>query len=120
MAQEFIRSSQRSRVFIIGNKAVAGITRPTRWRKRFIKKVNGEYPEGTRAALNPIPEDEAILAIKAAEALGVEVGGADVITDDFTGKMYILEVNSAPRWESLKKDTGIDVEEEILKYLLSL
>jgi glutathione synthase/RimK-type ligase-like ATP-grasp enzyme len=120
IAQEFIKASQRSRVFIIGGKAIAGITRPTRWRKRFLEKVNGEYPEGIRAALDPIPEEDAILAVKAAEALGVEVGGADVITDDFTGEKYILEVNSAPRWASLKKDTGIDVEEEIIKYLTSL
>jgi len=40
---------------------------------------------------------------------------------DFSiSKKYILEVNSAPRWAALKKDTGIKIEQEILKYLASL
>ena len=37
-----------------------------------------------------------------------------------TGKKYVLEVNSAPRWASLEKDTGLEVEKEIVKYLASL
>ena len=65
-------------------------------------------------------EKDAKVAVKAAKAVGVDIGGADVVTDDFTGKRYILEVNSAPGWKSLKKDTGIKIEEEILKYLASL
>lgn len=120
MAQEFVEASQRSRIFVIGEKAVAGITRPTRWRKRFLEKVNGEYPEGKREMLDPMDKEEATLAVAAAKAAGVDVGGADVITEDKTGKKYVLEVNSAPRWAALKKDTGIFVEEEILKYLAKL
>ncbi|MFC1600560.1 RimK family alpha-L-glutamate ligase, partial [Patescibacteria group bacterium] len=48
LAQEFIKASQRSRVFVIGEKAVAAITRPTRWRRRFLEKVDGKFPEGKR------------------------------------------------------------------------
>jgi RimK family alpha-L-glutamate ligase len=120
LAQEFIKASQRSRVFVIGEKAVAAITRPTRWRKRFIAKVNGEFPEGRREAINPIPPDDAKLAVKAAKAVKIDIGGVDIIHEDKTGKPYILEVNSAPRWASLKKDTGMFVEKEILKYLANL
>ena len=120
LAQEFIKASQRNRVFVIGDRAIAAITRPTRWRKRFQERVDGEYPEGKRHALVPIPEEDADLAVKAAQALGVEIGGADIITEDATGKKYVLEVNSAPRWDSIKKDAGINVEKEILKYLSSI
>jgi RimK family alpha-L-glutamate ligase len=120
MAQEFIQSAQRSRIFVIGDRAVAGITRPTRWRRRFVEKVNGGYPEGMRSALLPIPADEAELAVRAARALGIEIAGVDIIRDRKTDKLYVLEVNSAPRWDSIKKDTGINVEEEIVKYLISL
>lgn len=120
LAQEFIKSSQRNRVFIIGEKAIAAITRPTRWRKRFIGKVKGEFPEGIKESLIEIPKEDSEIAIKAAKALGVEIGGADILTDDKTGKKYILEVNSAPRWEALAKDTGIKIEEEIVKYLVGL
>ena len=120
LAQEFINASQRSRVFVIGERAVAAITRPTRWRRRFLKKVNGEYPEGKREAVDPIPEADADLAVKAARAVKIDIGGVDIIHEDETGKPYILEVNSAPRWASIKKDTGMFVEKEILKYLVSL
>jgi len=119
IAQEFIKSSQRSRIFVIGEKAVTGITRPTRWRRRFVDKVDGEFVEGKRETLSPVPEDEGRLAVEASKALGIEIAGVDVLKEDKTGKIYILEVNSAPSWISVKKDTGLKVEEEILKYLVS-
>ena len=36
------------------------------------------------------------------------------------GQTFILEVNSAPRWEGVSHDAGINIEEEIVKYLASL
>ena len=117
IAQEFIKATQRNRIFVIGGEAIAGITRPTRWRKRFQNKVNGEYPEAVKARLDPIPQEDVEIAIAASQALGIDIGGADIITDITTGKKYILEVNSAPRWASLNKETGINIEEEIIKYL---
>ena len=120
IAQEFTKSSQRSRIFVMGGKVLAGITRPTRWRRRFIDKVNGEFPEGRREQLNPIPKDEAKVAIEAASALQIDIGGVDVLRVDKTGELFVLEVNSAPRWESVKKDTGLNVEREIIKFLATL
>lgn len=114
IAQEFIKASQRERVLVIGNSAVGAITRPTRWRKRFASKA----PE--RKAVTPIPKDEEILAIRAASSLGINVAGVDIIREDTTGNLYVLEVNSAPRWESIRQDTAVNVEAEILKYLGSL
>ncbi len=120
IAQEFIKATQRNRIFVIGGNAIAGITRPTRWRKHFQEKLDGQYPEVKKARLDPIPEEDAEIAVHAAQVLGIDIGGADIITDSITGKKYILEVNSAPRWASLKKETGINIEEEIVKYLANL
>ena len=117
LAQEFIKASQRVRVFVVGGVAVAAITSPTRWRKRFVAKVNGEYPAGKREALMPVPGADAKLAVAAAGALDVDIAGVDIIHDDATGRAYVLEVNSAPRWDSIAKDTGVNVEREILKFL---
>lgn len=117
IAQEFIKASQRRRVFVIGNTAVAAIVRPTRWRKRFIAKVAGEFPEGKREALMPVPEGDAELAVMAAKALGINIGGVDIIHEDASGSAFVLEVNSAPRWDSIAKDTGVNIEKEILNYL---
>ena len=120
LAQEFIKASQRVRVFVVGGKAIAAITRPTRWRRRFIEKANGEYPVGKREALIPVPDADAQLALSAARALDVDIAGVDIIHDDATGETYVLEVNSAPRWDSVAKDTGVNVEGEILKFLDSV
>ena len=118
LAQEFIEASQRNRVFVIGDSAVAAITRPTRWRKRFLAKVGGEFPTGKREALTPVPEEDARIALQATHALDVDIAGVDIIHEDSSGKAYVLEVNSAPRWESIAKDTGVNVEKEILKFLV--
>jgi len=35
--QKFLKAGTRHRILVIGGKAVAGIVRPTKWRKRFTK-----------------------------------------------------------------------------------
>lgn len=117
-AQEFSKASQRMRLFLLGGRVIAGITRPTKWRKRFIQKINGEFPEGIKEKLNPVPEDAAELAIAATKAVMVDVAGVDVVRDDETGKLYIWEVNTAPAWGAVAKDTGLNIEEEVLKFIM--
>ena len=41
----------------------------------------------------------------------------DILHEDTTNKAYVLEVNSAPRWEAIAKDTDVNVEREILRFL---
>lgn len=120
LAQKFIRASQRNRLFVVGERVIAGITRPTKWRKRFIEKVDGAYPEGKKELLAPLPKDDVELAIGAAKAVSLEIAGVDIIHEDKTGKPYVLEVNSAPRFEAVAKAAGINMEEEIVKYLAGL
>jgi RimK family alpha-L-glutamate ligase len=112
-AQEFVAASERIRVFIIGNRVVSAIVRPTKWRKRFTEADS----EDSKRTLDPIPQDVAELALAATKALMVDISGVDIVVDDVTKAMYILEVNAAPSWKLIKKDTGMDVEKEILKYL---
>lgn len=119
-AQSFVYASQRERYFVIGDKVVAGITRPTIWRRRFIAKINGMIPNGKREPIAPISDIDAKLALLASRAVSLEIAGVDVVRDEFSGETFVLEVNSAPRWEGVMRDTGINIEEEIVKYLASL
>ncbi|MBI2590538.1 MAG: hypothetical protein HYW33_01485 [Candidatus Blackburnbacteria bacterium] len=115
LAQEFIKITQRERVFVIGGKVMSSVTLPTKWR-RYVQSL-----DISRLARGPLAEQETCkLAVKAAKVLGIDVAGVDVIRDNETGKVYVLEVNSAPRWAKFQKETGIEVEEEILKYLTTL
>ncbi len=114
ISQEFIKAGVRIRVFVVGGKAKAGLVRPTKWWKRF----RADKPE--KSSFIKVPLKYALLAEKAIKALGIDVAGVDILQEDSTGKLYVLEVNSAPRWESIKKDTGLNVEAEILKFLSKL
>ncbi len=116
-AQEFTKASQRVRVFVLGGRALGAITRPTKWRKQFIEKTNGEFPEGEKMALAPIPEKYSSLAIAAARVVGLDIAGVDLAEEDISGKIVVWEVNSAPAWKLIAKDTGINIEEEILKWI---
>ena len=117
IAQEFIKASERRRIFVVGERAIAAIVRPMRWRKRFIQKVNNEFPEGRREPITKMDEKDEKLSVAASKALGIEIAGVDLIKEDGRGRQFIMEVNSAPRWDSIKKDTGVNVERKILEYL---
>lgn len=119
-AQEFIKASQRIRVLVVGGKALAAITRPTKWRKRFIEKVGNEFPEGVKEALSPIPEQFKQLAISAAKSCDLDTCGVDILIEDKTNKTYVIEANAAPAWELIENDTKISVETEILMFLKRL
>jgi len=119
-AQEFIRASQRTRVFIIGNEVIGAITRPTKWRRLFLKKINGEYPEGKKGVVFPLPSKSRQLALRAARAASLEIAGVDILEEDVAGKPLVIEINAAPSWKAIKKDTGAEVEKKILLYLRSL
>lgn len=119
-AQKFIEGAQRTRVLVVGSRVLGAITRPTKWRTRFLPKIDGQYPEPEKGQVKPVPKEDAEIALAAAKAVSLDIAGVDIIHNDATGRPYILEVNAAPRWEAFKKDTGINVEEEILKFLAKL
>lgn len=119
-AQKFIEGAQRTRVLVVDSRVLGAITRPTKWRTRFLPKIDGNYPEPEKGQVKPVPKEDAEIALAAVRAVSLDIAGVDIIHNDATGRPYILEVNAAPRWEAFKKDTGINVEEEILKFLAKL
>jgi len=71
---------------------------------------------GTVEKVKITPEQEEI-AIAAAKAIGCNWCGVDIIVDKNTGKNYVLEVNSSPGTQGLKKATGIDVVADIVDFI---
>jgi RimK family alpha-L-glutamate ligase len=110
-AQEYIPATQRVRAFVLGGRILGAITRPTKWRKL----VDSEC-EGVKAKYE-LSDEEKVISLEAARAVNLEIAGVDLIKDK-VGKTYVLEVNAAPSWRALAKDVGINVEEEILKYIV--
>lgn len=103
--QEYIPNAHRARLLVVGNKVIGGIVRHTKWNK-----------DGTRTTLDPIPEEMALLAIKATEAVDLEICGIDLLIDE-QGKLYVIEANAAPSWKLINKNCNVSVEDEIIKYI---
>ncbi|TCT04715.1 ATP-grasp domain-containing protein [Aquabacter spiritensis] len=97
------------RVFVIGGHAVAAMRREAEgWITNIHQGAQGVAidPEGDLAAL----------AVAAAEAVGADVAGVDLIRGA-DGALQILEVNSMPAWSGLHAATGRDMAEPIAALL---
>lgn len=114
LLQEFIKESKGKdiRVFVVGGKVVASMMRAA---------VRGEFRSnielgGAGEKVDITPEEE-ILAIKATEALGLHMGGVDIVRSK-SGPL-VLEVNGNPGFKKLEEVTGINVAKAIIEYVVT-
>ena len=119
-AQAYIKASQRVRVLTLGGVAIAAITRPTKWRKRIDSKFTKDNPEGIRGKLDPIPYVYKDISEAASKAVSLDICGVDILHEDDTNNVYVIEANAAPAWKLIEKDWGFSVEEKILEWLNKL
>ena len=113
LMQEFIASSKGKdiRINVVGNKAVVSMLRENDndFRSNISSGGHGEKYE---------PKPEYLdLAVKAAQALGLDFAGVDVLF----GKdgPIICEVNSNPQFASTLKATGVNLADYIAEYILN-
>ena len=100
------------RVFVLGGRVLASIRRfapDGDWRTNV---AVGGRPEACR--LDPHVER---LALAAAEAVGADMAGVDLLPDLDRGEPVVLEVNAVPGWRALAAATGVDVAAAVLSYL---
>jgi len=112
IVQEYIKNTGRDiRVFVVGKEVIGSV---------FKYAAEGQWKtnvaQGGRMVEEPVSEEVKELALKANEAIGLFYSGVDVIESD-DGPL-ILEVNGSPGWQALKKTTGIDVAEKIVKHMI--
>jgi len=101
------------RVFLVGGEVVAAMKRrapPNEWRSNI-------HMGGIGIAHKPTTQEREI-AIKAAEAVGVEIAGVDLITVE--NQPYVIEVNASPGFRGLLAATGINAADGIANYAISL
>jgi len=111
--QEYIEKPGRDiRAFVLGGRVIGSIYRvaqPTRW------KTN--VAQGGQARPIRLSSNLERLAVKAAEALGLLYAGVDILDDG--KRAVVLEVNGSPSWQGLQKATGVNVAEELVKYVMN-
>lgn len=139
MLQEFIPNNGDYRVLVLGKK-VLGVMKRTR---QLPGEFKNNYSVGGKVEVANLPQNILDLAVSAAEVCGLAVAGVDVMEKNPSGlrpapldppageagrgalsnnpKDYvILEVNKGPQFKGFMEATGINVPEEIVKYLVSI
>lgn len=110
-AQEYIPIDGDLRIFVVGNKVIAGM-------KRHI--LPGDFRSnaslGAEATKISVTKPLRDLALKAAKAMDYEIAGVDIVR--YHNKYAVLEVNSAPQWKKLKEVTGVDPSIAIVEYAI--
>ncbi len=113
LMQEFIASSKGRdiRINVVGDKAVVSMLRQNDndFRSNISSGGHGEKYEPNKEYLE--------LAVKAAQALGLDFAGVDVLFGE--DGPIICEVNSNPQFASTLKATGVNLADYIVEYILS-
>jgi ribosomal protein S6--L-glutamate ligase len=86
-------------------------------RNRVKKDFRTNYSLGGTVEKTKVTPEQEKIAIDAAKAVGCNWCGVDLIVDKKTGKNYVLEVNSSPGTQGLKKATGVDVVSDIVDFI---
>ena len=98
------------RAFVIGGRVVAAIERRSQgWRTNLAR--------GGEARALSLPPKWADLAIRAAEVVGAEYAGVDLLPAR-DGLVYVLEVNGIPGWQGLQQATGVEIAPSLVEHLL--
>ncbi|OOV86703.1 30S ribosomal protein S6--L-glutamate ligase [Oceanospirillum linum] len=112
LVQEFIKEAGGSdvRCLVIGKKVVAAMERTA---------AEGEFRSnlhrGGTAQLTKLSPDERATAIKAAQCMGLNVAGVDLLRSN-RGPL-VMEVNSSPGLEGIETSTQKDVASLIIEFI---
>lgn len=113
LSQHFIAESKGEdiRAFVIGQNVVASMVR---------QGASGEFRanihQGGMAQRIELSFAEQQLALKATQALGLEVAGVDLIRSH--QGLKILEVNASPGLEMIEKVSGVDIARQMITQLV--
>jgi RimK family alpha-L-glutamate ligase len=96
------------RAFVVGGRVLAAVERVgPGWRKNVAR--------GAQARVTALSAEQERLCLDAAEALGVDYAGVDLLHAD--GRDAVLELNGIPGWRGLQEATGADVAEALVAHL---
>jgi ribosomal protein S6--L-glutamate ligase len=112
LVQQFIGEAEGSdiRAIVVNGEVVAAMRRhspPGDFRSNLHRGGTAEVVE-----LSP---NETATAVRAANAMGLEVAGVDLIQSD-EGPM-VLEINSSPGLEGIETVSGVDIADMIVKHM---
>lgn len=112
LVQEFIAEAAGSdiRCIVIDGEVVASMIRTS-----TVGDFRSNLHRGGIAKRIEISDDERAIAIQSAKSVGLRVAGVDILRSK-RGPV-VIEVNSSPGLEGIEMSTGIDVSDQIIKFI---
>jgi RimK family alpha-L-glutamate ligase len=105
--QEALTADRDLRAFVVGGRVIAAIERVgSGWRANLAR--------GAQARPIELSAEQERLCVEAAEALGADYAGVDLLGD------HVLELNGIPGWHGLQKATGVEVAPALVAHLESV
>jgi len=98
------------RVFVLGKRVIGAIKRTAR-----VHDFRSNIHQGGRAESVHLPSSYADVAIRAADVMGLDIAGVDILETNEGPK--VIEVNPSPGFESIESATGVDVATQIVQYI---
>lgn len=115
--QKFIKESSGRdvRIEVVGEEAVVSMYRYSVDGSFKANITNGAHMKPYKPSV-----DECALAVKTAKALGLDFGGIDLLFPSGSDEaLLVCEANSNAHFKNIFDCTGINVADEIIKYILS-
>jgi ribosomal protein S6--L-glutamate ligase len=112
LVQQFIKEADGAdiRCFVVGEKVVAAMKR---------QGAEGEFRSnihrGGSASLVTITSEERKTALRAANTMGLNVCGVDILRSD--NGPVVMEVNSSPGLEGIEKATEKDIASDVIRFI---
>ncbi len=98
------------RVLVVGGKAIAAMRRSAP-----VGEFRANVHRGASGEAVSLPDEYTNIAIKAADALELEVAGVDLLQTN--AGPVVLEVNPSPGFEELESVTGINIADAIIEFV---
>lgn len=92
IAQKFIPHDHFYRILVLGKRVEMVIKKQAR-----VSGATGSKNTAIAVPVRKFPTEAAIMSVRAAEALGLQIAGVDIAQDKKTGLWYCFEVNSSPQ-----------------------
>lgn len=111
LVQHFVKEARGEdiRVLVVGERVVAAMLR---------RAAPGEYRanlhQGGEAEPVELTKRERSMAVKAAQVMGLDVAGVDLLRGD-RGPL-VIEINSSPGLEGIERTSGVDVADAIIRF----
>ncbi|MDI6691989.1 MAG: RimK family alpha-L-glutamate ligase [Anaerosomatales bacterium] len=112
LIQEYVGRQQPGtdiRVIVVGGRVLGAMKRVAK-----LGRFRANVHQGATVEPYGLTEELEWLAVRATEAMGLDVAGVDIVETE--SGFSVIEVNSAPGFEGFERATGINVAAAILRY----